>query len=268
MPGAEAAERRVALAEVGRAVALAPEDREARRVLLGLLTTRPREAPPEVRAAVERDAVESHYRMLPRVAALYLAPWLIALPTLFLVIGVRDVALVFCSLLPWLVGAVEMLVIHRLRRSTLFTQRIFAVVSGLAVAFTSVFYGPAIILPTLAVVIAFGSGIQQSRANQWFTTVAYGLAIVVPTCLSLAGLLPVRYSLVGDGLVMSPGAVALLPWTLHLASCGMNVVVLLAGMRYALRYRDATTELALANHLSAWQLEQLVPDETAGAMSG
>ena len=266
VPGASADERRAALAEAGRAVALAPDDREARQMLLEVLTQAPGEPPREVVEHVEHEARLSQYWMLPRVALLFVTSWVLVFVAVRF-IGVRDARLIALACLPWMYGAAHMMFVHRFRAASAVTQRVFTVVNALAVALTAVFYGPAIITPTLAVVLAFGSILQQQRSGWRFTGALYTLAIAIPTALTLLGLLPVRYDMVGEQLVVSPGALALSPLSVLIASSGMNALFLYGGIRFAVRYREATTKLSLSNHLLAWQLRHLVPEETARAMS-
>lgn len=266
VPGASVDERRAALAEAGRAIALAPDDREARQVLLEVLTKAPGEPPREVIEHVENEARLSQYWMLPRVALLFVVGWVLVFVAVRF-IGVRDARLIALACLPWMYGAAHMMFVRRFRAASAVTQRVFTVMNAIAVALTAVFYGPAIITPTLAVVLAFGSILQQQRPSWRFTGALYALALAVPAALTLFGELPVHYEMLGEQLVVSPGALALSPWSVLVASTGMNALFLYGGVRFAVRYREATMKLSLANHLSAWQLRHLVPEETARAMS-
>jgi serine/threonine-protein kinase len=266
VPGAPTEERRAALAEAGRAVALAPEDPDSRAVLVDLLTRPPKRAPPEVLAAMEAESFDSHMKMLPRATLTLLLPWLFVLPALAL-IGVRDVRLVALVGAPWCAVAAYVWLTHRFGSTSVMRQRAFAIVLAVVVASCSVFYGPMIIVPSLAVVMTLAMALHQREENQPFVMLSMALAIIVPTLLALFDVLPVRHQAgPGGALVLLPGALDFSPTSALLAAAGMHVLVIVAGTRYAVNFRRTMSELSLANRLQSWQLTHLVPRDAVAAM--
>ncbi len=265
VPGATLDDRGEALAEAGRAIALAPEDEHARRLLVELLTRPPQSTPPEVTDALEREQSHSHMRSLPRVALSFLGAWVVVLPAL-LGLGVRRPWLVGLSCACWLVSVAANTFVLLRGRSTVWTQRAFTSVTAIAVMTTSVFYGPLVIAPTIAAVVATASVLQMHKQNRVFTAVAYALALAVPTALVLTGHHPVHIDSVGQAIGMWPGAIDFPRGYSLLAVTAANALVIFAAARYAARYRDSMSHLALENHLQSWQLAQLVPSDARPSM--
>jgi eukaryotic-like serine/threonine-protein kinase len=258
VPGAALEDRGEALAEAGRAIALAPDDEHARRLLVDLLTRPPQTTPPEVLEALEREKGQSHMRSLPRVALSFLGAWVVVFPAL-LALGLRRPALVALSFAFWLASVTANTIALWRGRSTVWTQRAFTVVTAIAVMTTTFFFGPLAVTPTIAAVVATASVLQMREENRRFTALAYIVALAVPTVLALTGHHPVRIDVIDGALSMWPGAIAFPRELSMLAVTAANAGVIVAAARYAARYRDSVTDLALANHLQSWQLAQLVP---------
>ena len=266
VPGAPTEERRAALAEAGRAVALAPEDPDSRAVLVDLLTRPPKRAPPEVLAAMDADSFDSHMKMLPRATFTLILPWLFVLPALVL-IGVRDPRLVALVGAPWCAAAAYVWHTHRVGNTSVRQQRVFVLVLAAVVAACSVFYGPMIIVPSLAVVMTLGMALHLREENQRFVMLSMSLAVIVPTVLALFDVVPVGHRAgPGGTLVLLPGALDLSPTSALLAAAGIHLIVIIGGARYAVTFRRTMSELALANRLQSWQLTHLVPRDAVAAM--
>jgi eukaryotic-like serine/threonine-protein kinase len=266
VPGAPTEERREALAEAGRAVALAPEDPAAQAVLVDLLTRPPERAPPEVLAAMESESVHSHMKMLPGATFTLLLPWLLVLPAIA-AIGVRDATLVAVSMTLWAVAAAHTWRAFKRGRTSIGGQQQSAILMACAVAGSSVFFGPMIVAPAVATGIAMSMVLHQREDNRRFLVVAIALAVVVPTLLAAFGLHPVSHgTTAGGAITIFPAAIDFPPVVTLFASTGIHLLVLFAGVRYALHFRSTLTALSLANRLQSWQLEHLVPRDAAIAM--
>lgn len=265
VPGAPLAERTVALEEAGRAVALAPENDRARAVLVDMLTRPPAPPPPEVLAQVESEQASSHVLLVPRARNAFVFMLLVSLGGIY-GLGVRSWALVAVGLL-FFVLAIIIAGYASLRRSTAFTQTAFAACSALGIGMVSLFFGPLMIVPTLAASIAISSVLQTRIAHRATILVVYLVAMIVPSVLALLHLHPVRLASIGSLLTMSPAAVELHPDLSILAVTGCNALVVLTGALHAARYRDAMNQLALASHVQSWQLAQ-VTLPSAGRRSG
>lgn len=253
VPGAPLVDRRTALEEAGRAVALAPEDERARGVLVDLLTRPPETPPREVIEQLDQEETRSHVKLLPRARNAFVFVLLVSLGGIY-GLGVRSWGLVIAGLI-FFGGsiAINMYAVAK-QRTTAYTQAAFSISSALAVGMVSVFFGPLVIVPTLAAAIMTSSILQMRQGGRVMTISLYLVAIALPAVLMLAKLHPVGLSSIGDRLAMSPAAVELHPDLTILAVTAFNVMVVVAGALHAARYRDAMHELALANHLQTWQL--------------
>jgi serine/threonine-protein kinase len=267
VPGAPAEERRAALAEAGRAVALSPDDDAPRAVLVDLLTRPPKRPPAEVLAAIDAESSESHMRMLPRASLMLGLPWLLVLPVVAM-IGIRDARLLALGAFLGIAPALYSWRAHVVGHSSRGGQAAFALFMAVAVATTSVFYGPLIVAPALAATVGIGMVLHQRVENERLVTVSLALAVLVPAVLAVLDVHPVRFvEASGGALAMLPGAIALpRPLTL-LAATAVHLMIVLGGIRYAVTFRRTMSDLALANRLQTWQLEQLVPRDAAIAMS-
>lgn len=256
MPDAPLADRALALEEAGRAVALAPEDQRARGVLLDLLTKPPATPPREVVDLVEGQAARSHVGLLPRARNAFVFVLLVSIGGVY-GLGVRSWWLVFVGLVFFAVSIVINLVAQVRKRSTARSQAAFSASTAIGVGMVSVFFGPLVIVPTLAAAITTSSILQTRRSIRFTIIGMYLVGMVVPALLVLAKMHPVALASAGGLLTTSPAAVYMQPELSIIAVTGFNVMVVVAGALHAARYRDAMHELAIANHLQSWQLAQV-----------
>jgi len=267
VPGAAPDERRTALAEAGRAVAFSPDDVRSRAVLVELLTRPPTSAPPEVLAAMEAEARDSHLKMLPRAALSLFLPWFLVVPGIA-VLGIRDLTLVALAMFLYWGGAAHALVTHMTRRSNRNSQRRFTILMAAALAACSVFVGPLVLTPFLATTFAIAMVLHLRAENRVFVIGSMAFAVIVPTLLALFDVHPVKYAAGPSGaLAIFPAAMDLPPTLTLVAMAVLHVTVIIAGGLYAVTFRKTMDALSLANRLQSWQLSHLVPEETAAAMS-
>jgi serine/threonine-protein kinase len=250
------AHRQRALREVGRALALAPEDRLATAVLSKLLTEPPREVPPEVEA---RSASSEHtiMRGSSRIAVLAYASFLLGIPFLALmdvhrwwaILPAIGLTILACGV-AWRFGRVrEPTSVHAVVLLSLGTT--------MMAAFTVVF-GPYFLVPAIVAVHAMAFGAWAGPAPRAAGVVISCLAVLVPAALEWTGVLPpsMRY---GETLQVLP-RVTTFPWpaTEVFLVFGNVLTIAFAGW-VASRLHDDMRELERRLHLQTWQLEQLVP---------
>jgi len=266
VPDASNDERTVALREVGRAIALAPEDPDALALLVRILTEPPKVAPPEVVEALARSAEGSQRKMLPRIALAYTASWLIFFP-LQVAMGIRSWALALVPLSLWMLASLLAWVAYKLNHVG---PRIFpyvTLVTGIALAATTLLHGPFLVVPAIAAVFAMGMALVRHKQHRVFSTGVNVLAVVVPSLLAWAGRHPVVHAFVSGNLVISPGAVELPREGTFVFLTMANIMVVVIAALFAGEYRDQLSRLELRSHLQAWQLRQLVPAAAAHALT-
>jgi hypothetical protein len=140
-------------------------------------------------------------------------------------------------------------------------------VTGVALAATTLLHGPFLVVPAIAGVFAMGMALVRHRAHRIFSTTVNVLALVVPSLFAWAGRHRVVHSFNAGNLVISPGAVELpREGTFVFLTIAKVMVVVIAAL-FSEEYRDPLGRLELHSHLQAWQLRQLVPAAAAHALT-
>lgn len=262
-PDAADAWRPAALEELGSALALAPEDEETRRTLVQLLRSPPRETPEEVKTRQLQHEVARMRRMQRLVATIYAAVWLFAYPVLMFAGGIESLAGALAIPIAWIATAFAILVTYRLqlyRRKVAWT----AIVGAVALATTSLFWGPLFIVPTLAVAMVFGHILIAPRSHRPQIVIFTCLAIAVPAYLAFARIIDV-YTPAALGNFLVHGVVGMNRPVFFAGLTLAHLFVLIFGARFAARYRDVLDARVLENALFSWQLTNLVPRATNGS---
>ena len=251
-------DRRVAMREVGRALALDPDHRDARTVLRDLLTAPPAQLPAEVGAWTSRERGRA-IRAAASAAALGFIFTVVLLP-LEIVMGVRSpewfvtraalavAAIVACSMLA------------RHKQPTRLALAVTFTFSIATISCTSLVAGPFVLIPSLAVLIA--ASLASLGGRRWVAlTTAVGLVMIgLPLALEYLGVVAPSYTF-GEAMVVHPRLIDLPPTLTPIYFIIKEaVIVAVVGMMLA-RFRDtlAAAEQALAVH--AWQLSQLLPNK-------
>jgi len=267
VPEAPDAERTEALREVGRAVALDPTSSPALELLVTMLTQPPKKPPPEVLEAVEEARSESQRRMLPRVAFIYALSWFIFVPVQAY-LGILDFKLIVAPIAAWTLSAVGVLVAYRYYATAQRFMKYQIVVSAIAIALSSVVFGPLLILPTMVVMSTMGTMFITRRDRRVFLILCNGLALLVPTLLAWLGYFPITHVVEGDRTVrIGLAAFAVTHDGLFAIMATSNLVLFAIGAKFAAQYRDALTSAETKNEVQAWQLRQLVPAEATRALA-
>jgi serine/threonine-protein kinase len=257
--------RREAVREVGRGLALAPDDHEALGLLGHLVPDVPREIPPEVTAAVDEAVATPHTRIRRRVTALIVGGLSVVAP-LYALSGVRDLRLALLPLAAWLFAAAHawITVVRGRGRGSGWSQ---AVHLGRLRAGERRQHRPLRAVHPRArdgpggrdfVVVSVRKG---HRAAIFVCVVL--LAIVAPAVLVTAGVHPVVHAVDGDTLRIQTPALRLSGTaTYALVTLGHLVVCFLASI-LAAAYRDVATAAELRTQTLAWNLRHLVPTDAA-----
>jgi eukaryotic-like serine/threonine-protein kinase len=265
VPGAPDEERKTALREVGRAIALAPDNPDALKLLVRILTQPPEVPPPEVVASLERSARSSQRKMMPRMAIAYSASWLLFFP-LQIAMGIRDWKLALCPLVLWMLASLLAWIAYRLDHTGPKTFPYVTLVAGLALAATTLINGPFIVVPAIGGVVAMGMALVRYKRHRVFSTVVNALAVGVPAIVAWAGAHPVGIRFIDGAMIMSPGAVQLPRDGTFIFLTMANILIVVIAAVFAGAYRDELSTIELRSHLQAWQLRQLVPAEAARAL--
>lgn len=260
--GAMAAEdeRRTALREVGRALALDPTNERALAAMNEVFTAPPREVPAEV--AAELSSTESgRLKLLLREAVLTeLIGVSITLPAL-LWMGLRE-----WTLYAWLAAATFVAIAFKLVASRkppsesagryLYLGFVFNALAVLSVARA---WGPLFVMPVLLVTFAYGySSTPWPRYRRRVLVTAIAVQLGAAVC-EITGLWPRSYEFSQGTMTLLPNAVthSEVPTTLGLTIFVLFMLVM--PLRIVGRTQDALRETETRALLQSWQLRLLLP---------
>ncbi len=249
--------RRVAMQELGRALALDPENDQAVGMLAELLATPPRERP----AAVDEKLRSFEQQQLARVGRLAA----LAYGSLFLFIpllmwhGVRDVApfaaffglAAVCTAMSAYAStkpevSIDFVGVLMLASSTMFLC-------------TWPFYGP--LLLTAPSLIANAVGFTLLFAGRWrVATIAVGIVFIAgPIALEAMGIVPATFAFEGGAITLFPGALdfrevpSLVLVTLSATSSLLIACLTASAVRLQLKSAEERI------YLTEWQVRAMVP---------
>lgn len=188
-------ERSEVLRDLGRALALDPDNEVARETMVRLLTTPPPVAPPQVLEEQERAAAQRRMWAGKAAVVAYLS-FLLYWP-LFVWAGARDwtpliaysvlstVSAVLCFVAAYRRGGKESWVVAAM------------LVSSVAVGSTAMLYGPFVLLPAAIATNAAAYTMIVSRPARVLTTAAALAAIAIPLALDWLGVIAPFYRFEG-----------------------------------------------------------------------
>jgi len=246
-----------ALRAVGRALAFDPANAEALGTLVELLTQPPREVPPA--AAEEMRANERALdRTRSRTGAAAIAVWTIIMTTTPWLFGIESKIHYAIALSTVVVALVLGLLRLRYPRADGFIPSYLVIGISVAIAGLGIGLHPFFITPGLGLLLIIGATLSIDTRRRFLPLVAGCLAFVVPVVLEWLHVLAPSYIALGDVLCM-PSRMARLSNAMPAGPLALNLVVVVVGVLYTLRFRAALTDMQRRNSINAWQLRQLLP---------
>lgn len=249
------AERREAVAAIGRALALDPDNRRAFEVFLEIADKPPEQDPPEV----EEQMREYHRATMTRVARLaafvYVALFLSAPLFLSQTVASTTPLIAFYGLL--LVSAASAWAMKTTGRGSFFVVCLLASSAGLGA--TASLFGPLFIMPMFAAVNVSAFALL-ARGRAMVLTAVVGIALVVaPVTLELTGLLPASYDFIGGGMLIRSGVMVLERGPTTILLIIMNLMSMLTMLSYIFLSARATEAVQRKMFAQTWHFRQLVP---------
>ena len=255
--------RRRALSDVGRALALDPQNERAMRTLVRLLTEPPLTLPEEALAEMHASSRATR-RATSRGAMLGYLAWFLLLP-FELWMGVRSVPMALLTAALWTTAAVA--AYQAMRRSDGGRGWAYGgiVATALAACSTSAVCGPFVLVPTLAVINVTLWILVSDRSLRRAIVALGALTILVPGVLEWTRVLHF-YNFRDGRVTMLQGMLDFPPVPTHafLAAATMALVGIAAAVTS--RFRDTLTDAEQRLHMQAWQLKQLVRLESEPAV--
>jgi tRNA A-37 threonylcarbamoyl transferase component Bud32 len=256
-------QHRRAVGELLQAMALEPDNAEARATMVQLLLEPVERLPEEAFAELQQVNRIDRARASRANGWAFLA-WLGTFP-LIAAMGVRDVpALLTIGALTLVLIAYTWWMAMSGRTSTRYMSAAVTC-TFVTVAAMSLFFGPLFFVPGLSVMAATSYLVSLRANSRSRSLVLLGslAAVLVPTLAQLTGLLPARYAFSEHGLTILPGIVRLperATWAFLLMGNCLTVVIanLLVGRAVAALLR---AERRLFTQ--AWRLRQFLPELSA-----
>jgi serine/threonine-protein kinase len=255
--------RAAAMRELGRALALDPDNATALASVARLMMTPPAEVPPEAAAEIERQAQETE-RMAARMS--------IGAYVVCVAIGLLTLAM---DVEPWLLWSYLGLMLSAAgitavggfaRRSHPATAYLAVLASSAGFATLSRLLGPFVLVP--AVVGASTTLFAlMPRRGLFFTALAAGCAaVLVPAGLEWAGVIAPSYAFGANVLEVLPTSASLrpLPTMILLVASSVGAIVVPAVM--CAKTRAALSDAERKVRLQAWHLGRMAPSGTNPAV--
>jgi hypothetical protein len=259
---AEARGRSEAMGQVNRALALDPENADARRVLLRLLTQPARELPSDARLELERHW-ETQGQQAARGGAWLFLGWFLWIP-IALWLGVHGKWWIGIATVLFVVAAWALFHMAKMPLAQARGTNVALVLTSVALASTCEFASPFILVPSLLMVNAVGFLLQPAGARRAAIVVTSCLAFLAPLVLEWARLVPPSYVLDRGRMIIMNRFYDLTPASIG-ALTVLTLALLVATSFYFIHLRDEMAESEEKLFMYTWQLRQLVPaDATYG----
>ncbi len=255
--------RSMALREVGRAIALDPNNEAAVRTLMRLMTEPPVEVPPEAHENILFEARRG-MRQGARLAVYAYLTWFLYTP-LMLWMGMRSWTWWALASVAWLAAAGAALLASRSPSSDARPHLGMAALGVLAIMTTTAGFGPYVTLPTLAVIGAMLNQMPPNRLGRERIVALHCLAFAVPAVGQWAGWLPSQYLFEHGNIVIVPAMLSFSPVPTHVFLLASNLGLIITASVILARFRDTLSGVERRLHVQTWQLRQLVPEEARPA---
>jgi len=256
----EEANRKRALREAGRALALDPANTEAATVMTRLFIDPPARIPDEVEAELQRaDATASHREAIVG-AMVYIA--VLCFAPLYIAMGVTDWRYMAATATLALGMGVQAYR-HGIAGTLTFTTVQVALVGYVAlVVLLSRTLGPFVLVPATGALGTAFFVLHGRNQHTVLTIVAGCVAVTLPLVLELAGVFGRTFEIRDDMLILRSDIVHLPPTLTLVLLTTVSVATVIAGGVFV---RDARRNQEAAERklqLQSWQLRQLVPAQT------
>lgn len=253
--------RKDAMREVGRALALDPDNEGALRTLMDILTRPPKRVPDEVNAGLA-DIESRRLRGTGLAAGIAYLTLFMYLPVFFWA-GIENNLLIALFYLGALLSGLVCMAAWFSRRPGPNIPFTAMILSNITFAISASFFGPLVLMPAF---VANNTAAYAFHFMDWrrHVSLACGvLAVGVPLLLEATGIISPSYSFSEAGMLVAPRAIGLgASPTLVFLSVGGFAAVLTGGILLA-RLRDNLQEVETKLYMYSWHLRQLLPEKRA-----
>ncbi len=253
-----------AMREVSRAIALDPQNSDAMRMLIRLMTQVPRALPPEAQREIDAQA-RAWQRISSRAAFFAYMSFLLSAPLGYLM-GIRSWPMAIVPEMLWLGAAVLSWHDYRNPDPKGQTRYSLLVVSNVAIATTAWSFGPFMLVPALAAVNALSIIVAADRSRRGPAIFLGCVAILLPLVLEWTGVNMPSYTFEHGRFVVLPRALEFPEKPTLVFLLVINVALLVAAALFVGRFKDALTATENRLYLQTWHLRQMVPGEAQASI--
>jgi len=249
--------RRTAMREIGRALALDPENARAIEVMTRLLTEAPSELPPEVTYEIERARAQKT-RWTGRVGMWTFGSLVFYLPLFVWADATEWTSVLVFYALAAICSGLSGWTARQRRPTELSTVAVMTLSNAMFLSLWSLF-GPLIVLPPVLVANTVAFAVQMRGAARVFAIGLGSACALTPILLEVLGVVGPSFHFDGSDLVLhgvvlgvSPGA------TLLLVGSASVVAIITVSLALA-RVRDTLDDAERRLYVYAWHLREIVP---------
>jgi eukaryotic-like serine/threonine-protein kinase len=245
-----------ALLEVNRALALDPDDPRALALLVELLRATPAAAA-KARQDVVSEGIERLRRAQPLGALLFVAPWVTIYPLVIALRGVRDPWLAAVPVVAWALAGLTILIDWRQGTQ----ERVVypTVTIMMAIATTSLLFGPLFLMPGLAVTSIANMVLISARRLRVISVALACAAVAIPTAAAWLGIHDVYHFENETTFTITGLFTTFRPRNLSVLLVTCDLIMLVSAAVFAGTFREQIDRARSENALFAWQLSQLLP---------
>jgi eukaryotic-like serine/threonine-protein kinase len=248
--------RRDAMREVGSALANDPDNADARRVLVRLLTDPPQRLPAEVSDEIVAER-ETNVEGVRRLAAAAFVGALLPNLVIALWMGIRNmpwfVVGTAAGVIASVVSSLPQMASHRARRVFVIAVAVVGIVADARVA------SPFVAIPVMALCLGAGLALFPRKTPTLAAVGAMITGLFLPFLLEWSGLVAPSFHVTNDTIVISGQMahlreVPVLVWYFFATALPAVATIL-----YLANVRDRLTAAERRIRLQAWQLRQILP---------
>jgi serine/threonine-protein kinase len=253
-----------AMREVSRAIALDPQNGDAMRTLVRLMTQVPRALPPE--AQRELDALARASARVGSRAAFFAYLSLSLYAPLGYLMGIRSVPMAVIPEILWMAAAALSWWSYKHPDPKGQTRYSLIIMTNLAIASGAWLFGPFLLVPALAAVNALAIIVAADRSRRGPAIFLGCVAILLPLVLEWTGVNVPSYAFVNGRFEVLPRALEFPETPTLVFLLVTNVALLVTAALFVGRFKDALTATENRLYLQTWHLRQLVPGEAQASI--
>ena len=262
--GRAAAQMTEAMREVSRAIALDPQNGDAMRTLVRLMTQVPRALPAEAQREIDAQA-RAWQRIGSRAATFAYLSFALYAPLGYLM-GIRNWPMAVVPELLWLAASAMSYYAYKNPDPRGQTRYSLLLVSNMAIASSAWYSGPFMLVPALAAVNALGLIVAADRSRRGPAIFLGCCAILLPLVLEWTGVNVPSYAFEQGRFVVLPRALEFPEKPTLVFMLVTNVALLVTAALFVGRFKDALTATENRLYMQTWHLRQLVPGEAQASI--